>query len=69
MLGIVDIHHPHRIFVIRFAVLWRELPFGVGWLQFEDDVRGVAHDASFAIGPGGGENGLDLVYKVVKVEN
>ena len=58
-----DVHNTHRVFVVLLAVLVGKDAFGIGRLQLEDHMAGVAEDAGLAVGPGSARIGSTLVTK------
>jgi hypothetical protein len=66
---VVDVDYVHGVPIVVFAVLVGEDALIVGWAQLEDDMAGMAEDASFAVRALSRQNGLDLGHKVIEVEH
>ena len=69
LVGIGDVDHAHGVLVVLLAVLIGKDALGVGREQLEDDVAGVAEDASLAVRAGLGEDGLNAGDEVAEVEH
>ncbi len=64
----IDVNNAHRVFVVLLAVLVRENAFGIGRLQLEDHMAGVAEDAGLSVKAGLRKNRLNSCDEVTEVE-